>query len=130
MDPELLEIRRHLGSYPPFDDLSDEQLDRVVEQVEISYYRAGHQILTAGEAIEGLCYIRSGAVEVYRRTGDLFDRLGEGNIFGHYGLLRGRRVHYPAIAIEDTLIYHIPADRFDELCEQDAAHRRGHGDGS
>ena len=121
MDPELLEIRRHLGSYPPFDDLSDEQLDRVVEQVEISYYRAGHQILTAGEAIEGLCYIRSGAVEVYRRTGDLFDRLGEGNIFGHYGLLRGRRVHYPAIAIEDTLIYHIPADRFDELCEQDAA---------
>ncbi len=121
MDPEILEIRRHLGGYPPFEDLSDEQLDRIAENIEITYYRAGHQILAAGEAIEALCYIRSGAVEVYRRTGDLFDRLGEGSIFGHYGLLRGRRVHYPAIAIEDTLIYHIAAELFDELCEQDAA---------
>ncbi len=121
MDPEFLEIRRHLSGYPPFEDLTDELLDRVAEQIEITYYRAGSQILTAGETIESLCYVRSGAVEVYRQTGDLYDRLGEGNIFGHYGLLRGRRVHYPAIAIEDTLIYRIPVAVFDTLCEQDAA---------
>ncbi len=119
MDPELLEIRRHLGAYPPFDALSDELLDEVAENVEISYYRAGSQILAANQSIDSLCYVRSGAVEVYRRTGDLFDRLGEGSIFGHYGLLRGRRVHYPAVAIEDTLIYAIPVTIFDHLCEAD-----------
>jgi CBS domain-containing protein len=120
MDPEILEIRRHLGAYPPFDALDDEWLDQVAEAVEIAYFRAGSQILEASQPIDALYYVRSGAVEVYRRSGDLFDRLGAGGIFGHYGLLRGGRVRYPAIAIEDTLIYRIPAATFDALC--DASH--------
>ena len=81
MDPELLEIRRHLASHPPFEALSDELLDSVAEHIEIHYYRAGSQILEAGQSIESLQYVRSGAVEIYRRTGALFDRLGEGGIF-------------------------------------------------
>ncbi len=119
MDPELLEIRRHLSHYPPFDALSDEHLDAVVEAIEVSYCRAGTQVLSPDETIDALHYIRSGAVEIYRRSGDLFDRLGEGGIFGHYALLRGRRIHYPAVALEDTLLYKIPADVFDRLCEED-----------
>ena len=121
MDPELTEIRRHLSAYPPFEALSDALLDEVADHIDVSYYRAGRQILSANEPIEALHYVRSGAVEVYRRTGDLFDRLGEGSIFGHYGLLRGQRVHYPALAIEDTLIYTIPRSVFDHLCETDDA---------
>lgn len=120
MDPELLEIRRHIGAHPPFENLTDEQLDAVTGQIEIQYYRAGSQILTSGQPIAALFYVRSGAVEVYRRSGDLFDRLGEGSLFGHYGLLRGRRAHYPAVAIEDTLIYSIDADCFDRLYETDS----------
>ncbi|RZU98165.1 DUF294 nucleotidyltransferase-like domain-containing protein [Spiribacter vilamensis] len=119
MDPELLEIQRHIGAHPPFDGLTDEQLDDVTRHIEISYYRAGSEIVASNQPLTALLYIRSGAVEVYRRSGDLFDRLGEGSIFGHYGLLRGRRSHYPAIAIEDTLIYAIDADVFDRLCETD-----------
>lgn len=119
MDPELLEMRRHLSAHPPFDGLTDEQLDDIANHVEISYYRAGSEIIASNQPIKALFYVRSGAVEVYRRSGDLFDRLGEGSIFGHYGLLRGRRAHYPAIAIEDTLIYAIDADSFDRLCETD-----------
>mgnify|MGYP000190829877 CR=1 FL=1 len=120
MDPELLDIRRHLGAHPPFDGLTDDQLDDIANQVEISYYRAGSQILASNQPINALLYVRSGAVEVYRRSGDLFDRLGEGSLFGHYGLLRGRRAQYPAIAIEDTLIYAIDADGFDQLYETDS----------
>ncbi len=119
MDPELLEIRRHLSQYPPFDALSDAHLDAIVEQLEVAYHRAGSQILAAGSPITALHYIRSGAVEIYRRSGDLYDRLGEGGTFGHYGLLRGRRIHYPAVALEDTLLYLIPAELFDQLCEED-----------
>jgi len=121
VDPELTEIRRHLSGYPPFESLSDALLDEVADHIEVSYYRAGRQILSANQPIEALHYVRSGAVEVYRRTGDLFDRLGEGSLFGHYGLLRGQRVHYPALAIEDTLIYKIPRAVFDHLCEADDA---------
>ncbi|WP_440996354.1 DUF294 nucleotidyltransferase-like domain-containing protein [Arhodomonas sp. SL1] len=119
MDAELLEIRQHMGRHPPFDRISDELLDEVAGSVEVAYFKAGTPILEADQPIEDLCYIRSGAVEVYRRNGNLFDRLGEGDIFGHFSLLRNQRVRFPVSAIEDTLIYFIPRGALRRLCEAD-----------
>jgi len=119
MDPELLEIRQHMGRFPPFDRISDEMLDAVAGSIEVAYYRAGGSILEDDQPIGHLCYVRSGAVEVYRRTGSLYDRLGEGDIFGHYSLLRNHRVRFPAVALEDTLIYFIPEAVFHRLCERE-----------
>ncbi|HKJ94100.1 MAG TPA: DUF294 nucleotidyltransferase-like domain-containing protein [Gammaproteobacteria bacterium] len=119
MDTELLEIRSNMGRYPPFDRISDELLDEVAGSIEVAYFKAGTPIIEQDETIHDLCYIRSGAVEVYRRTGALFDRLGEGDIFGHHSLLRNHRVRFPATALEDTLIYFIPEEVFHRLCEGD-----------
>ncbi len=119
MNVELLEIRDHMGRFPPFDALSDELLDEVASQVDVAYFRAGSAILEADREIHDLCYIRSGAVEIYRRNEALYNRLGEGDIFGHFNLLRNNRVRFPARAIEDTLIYYIPDSVFYQLCEQD-----------
>jgi CBS domain-containing protein len=66
-----------------------------------------------------LHYIRSGAVEIYRRNGALHNRLEEGDIFGHFSLLRNHRAHFPVKAIEDTLIYLIPDEVFQHLCAAD-----------
>ncbi len=119
MSVELQEIRDHIGSHPPFDALSEELLDRVVAEVEVGYFRAGTQILALGDEVSSLYYIRSGAVEVFRHNGTLFDRLGEGDIFGQFALLRRHSERYPAKAIEDTLIYFIPAAVFQQLCTED-----------
>ncbi|MGY4877093.1 DUF294 nucleotidyltransferase-like domain-containing protein [Vreelandella aquamarina] len=119
MDVELLEIHQHMGKFPPFDGLSDALLDLIAENVEVRYFKTGSEILRLNEPVNELCYIRSGAVEVYRRHGELYNRLGEGDIFGHFSLLRGHRVRYPAKAIEDTLIYFIPDAIFQRLCEED-----------
>ena len=119
MDVELLEIRQHMGRFPPFDGLSDDLLDAIAEQVEVSYFKTGSNILALNEMLNDLCYIRSGAVEVYRSQGELYNRLGEGDIFGHFSLLRNHKVRFPAKAIEDTLIYFIPKAVFLRLCEED-----------
>ena len=119
MDVELLEIRQHMGRFPPFDGLSDDLLDAIAEQVEVSYFKTGSSILELNETLSDLCYIRSGAVEVYRSQGELYNRLGEGDIFGHFSLLRNHKVRFPAQAIEDTLIYFIPNAVFQRLCEED-----------
>ncbi|MCC5882549.1 MAG: cyclic nucleotide-binding/CBS domain-containing protein [Halomonas sp.] len=119
MDAELLEIRQHMGRFPPFETLSDQLLDEVAGQVEVGYFQAGSGILQYDQELHELCYIRSGAVEVRRRTGDLYNRLGEGDIFGHFSLLRNNRVHFPARALEDTLIYFLPEAVFLRLCEAD-----------
>ena len=119
MNAELLEIRDHMARFPPFDELDDALLDELANQVDVAYFKAGSMILEADREIHDLCYIRSGAVEIYRRNDDLYNRLGEGDIFGHFNLLRNNRVRFPAKAMEDTLIYYIPDSIFYRLCEED-----------
>ena len=118
MQIELLEIRDHLQRFAPFDSLPEESLDSIARQVEVAYFKAGSDILLYGAAIHELHYVRSGAVEIYRRHGELYNRLSEGDIFGQAGLLRSNKVRFPARAIEDILIYFIPAALFAQLCEQ------------
>ncbi|MCY1394143.1 sugar isomerase, KpsF/GutQ family [compost metagenome] len=117
MQVELIEIRDHLSRFAPFDGLPDETLDEIARQVEVGYFKAGSDILRYGEAIGELHYIRSGAVEIYRRNGELYNRLAEGEVFGQFGLLRGHKVRLPARAIEDSLISFIPGQLFEQLCE-------------
>lgn len=108
MQAELIDIRNHMAQYPPFDEMADELLDRVVSGIEVVYFKAGTQILEFGVDNPWLFYVRSGAVEIYRRTGELYNRISEGEIFGQFGLLMNKKVRFPAKALEDTLVYKIP----------------------
>ena len=117
MQIELIEIRDHLSRHAPFEDLPEELLDRVAAQTQVRYFKAGDLILDYGQAIADLHYIRSGAVEIFLRTGELFNRLGEGDIFGQASLRRGNQVRFPARALEDTLIYFIPGALFEHLSD-------------
>jgi len=121
MPPEQLEIIDFLRRYQPFIQLDEETLQRVASNIEVSYFKAGTQILEFGQKVDAWYVIRSGAVEVYRRNGDLYNRLSEGGFFGEFGLLRHGLARFPATALEDTLAYLIPADLFNELFEENEA---------
>lgn len=118
MQIELLEISEHLHRFPPFDALPQATLEDIARRVEVAYFKAGSVILEGGAVINDLHYVRSGAVEIYRRSGELYDRLVEGDIFGQAGLLRSNKVRFPAKALEDSLIYFIPADIIAQLCKR------------
>lgn len=119
MQVEQLEILDFLRGHLPFNALPDEVLRRVVGAVDVRYFRAGSRILEFGQAAEAWYVVRSGAVEIYRRSGTLYNRLTEGGYFGEFGLLRNKRVRFPAVALEDTLLYQIPEAVFTELFESD-----------
>lgn len=119
MQAELIDIRNHMVQHAPFDDLPQEMLDRVVSGIEVSYFRAGTDILEFGQSNNYLFYVRSGAVEIFRRAGELYNRVTEGEVFGQFGLMMNRTVRFPARAIEDTLVYLIPYELFQYLCEND-----------
>ena len=119
MQAELIDIRNHMAQYPPFDEMPEALLEQVVQSIEVQYFRAGSAILDFGQDSRWLYYIRSGAVEVFRRSGELYNRLGEGEIFGQIGLLMNKRVRFPARALEDTLVYRIPDATFQYLFEHD-----------
>src|SRR5690606_16480262 len=117
MEIEQLEIRDHLSRHAPFDELPDDVLDDVARHVQVKYRKAGTPLLDAGQPIADLHYVRAGAVELFFRSGKLFNRVGEGDIFGQASLRRSKRVRFPAKALEDTLIYFIPDHVFEHLCE-------------
>ncbi|WP_245748913.1 DUF294 nucleotidyltransferase-like domain-containing protein [Oceanisphaera psychrotolerans] len=74
-------------------------------------------ILNYGGRVHDLYLIRSGAVEMHRRSGELHNRLSEGSLFGQMGLLMNNRVRMSATALEDTLVYCLPEALFNELCD-------------
>lgn len=118
MEVEHLEIVDFLRAHAPFNALPEEVLGQIAAQVEIAYFKEGAQILTFNQEIDALYVVRSGAVEVFRRNGDLYNRLSEGGFFGEFGLLRHRKVRFPVQALEDTLVYLIPEPLFAQLFEQ------------
>ncbi|HAY08564.1 MAG TPA: cyclic nucleotide-binding protein, partial [Thauera sp.] len=118
MQIEQLEILDFLRAHPPFDELPDEVLQRVAAAIDVRYYKAGEAIVEFGQVAESWHVVRSGAVEVFRRNGTLYNRLTAGGYFGEFGLLRNGRVRFPVTALEDTLLYLIPRELFAELFDQ------------
>ncbi|WP_026970801.1 DUF294 nucleotidyltransferase-like domain-containing protein [Aliagarivorans marinus] len=115
MQAEQIEIAGFLSQYPPFEQLPQERIDALAQMVEVAYYREGDEILRFGDPIHDLFVVRSGVVEVYRRNGDLYNRLTEGGLFGQMGLLVKNQVRFPVRAVEDSLVYCIPEESFEQL---------------
>lgn len=115
MHAEQIEIQAFLAQLAVFAELPEAELAELSGQIEVSYYKAGDAILELGKEINDWFVVRSGSVEIYRRSGELYNRLGEGGYFGEFALLRGRRVRFPVTALEDTLLYAIPAQVFMRL---------------
>ncbi|MFD2177263.1 DUF294 nucleotidyltransferase-like domain-containing protein [Veronia pacifica] len=118
MEAEQREVASFLAQYAPFDELPSDTVDSIAQQIEIAYFRAGSEILKFGDPIHDLSVVRSGSVEIFRRNGELYNRLTTGDLFGQMGLLMNRKVRLPAKALEDTLIYFIPDKVFDSLFEE------------
>jgi len=121
MQVEHLEILDFLRAHPPFDSLPDKALQCAASAIDVRYYKAGEQIVEFGQPAEYWHVVRSGAVEVFRRNGTLYNRLTAGGYFGEFGLLRHGRVRFPVRALEDTLLYLIPLSVFLELFDNNEA---------
>ena len=118
MQAEQIEILEFLRQHQPMSVLPDEVLNKVAQSVDIAYYKAGTRILEFGTELSDWFLIRSGSVEVYRRNGDLYNRLTQGGFFAEFGLLRNRRARFPVTALEDTLVYLVPAELFISIFEE------------
>src|SRR5690606_5878379 len=112
MQVEQLEILDFLRAHPPFEELPEDVLQRVAAAIDVRYYKAGESIVEFGQVAAFWHVVRSGAVEVFRRNGTLYNRLTSGGYFGEFGLLRHGRVRFPAQALEDSLVYLIPQSVF------------------
>ncbi|GMG87998.1 putative nucleotidyltransferase substrate binding domain-containing protein [Biformimicrobium ophioploci] len=111
--PEIQAVADFLRECLPFDALPEQALQDTARQIEISYHRAGHRFSAASD-VYALRLVRSGAVEIRASNNRLLDRLGEGESFNIHGLDTGDE-GVSAVAIEDSLIYQLPRNRYESL---------------
>ena len=105
-----MDVRAFLADHPPFDALTDEELDRVVASVQIEHFAPGTVILQqAGAPATHLFVVRRGAAEIVD-DGRVIDEIGEGEVFGMWSLLGQVAPTATVRACEDTLCYLIDAE--------------------
>lgn len=112
-NPELSSLLDFLKECMPFDEISESELITLLPKIEISYYRKG-KIFDYDQGDSGLRIIRSGAAELRTKEDKLVDRLGESLSFNLLGL-NSEQPGICATLIEDSLIYLIPEEHYQEL---------------
>ncbi|MGF1738644.1 DUF294 nucleotidyltransferase-like domain-containing protein [Photobacterium satsumensis] len=102
-------------SLPPFDRLSGEQQRRLVDSLDVAYYRHGDTLIEAGKPCEQLHIIIKGSVEESAADGsEIYAHYTSDDLFDVRSQLESTcRHHYTAL--EDTLCYLVPKPLFLDL---------------
>ncbi|MBO3117564.1 CBS domain-containing protein [Winogradskyella sp. DF17] len=103
-----------LKHFPPFNVLTREQLFEVAKTVEVIYLEKNTSIFDIGKPIGNHFYVvKDGAVGLFRANEVLVDECDEGDIFGLRALLRKGDYKLHARAIEESIVYSISSEVFD-----------------
>ena len=99
-----------LGSRPPFDAVSADDLARVAALTAIEVSPRGTTIFPQGAGPVGdLRMVRASSVEVVH-DGRVLDLLGPGELFGQASMISGLPTGFEARAAQNTVCYRIPGD--------------------
>jgi len=123
------QIAAFLQKIAPFDTLPSDELIRIVSRMEIAYAPRGEIIMAqGGPAADFLYIINVGSVRITMSgdTGEelLADIRGEGDHFGDASILQGTQSFAEITALEDTILYLLPADAFKWLVDTYPAFER------
>ena len=124
MGHDLTGIRSFLQSVHPYDSLSPDTLDTVLDGFQILNFPAGEPIYDLDEQLAGLYLIVAGEVEINDPNGVQVSALGPRNSFGERGLLRDGRSVTAARAKSECKLLLLPADVFERLMDKERAFAR------
>jgi CBS domain-containing protein len=124
MEIELVEIRDFLAQRPPFNALTEEQLNELPKALDIRYLRRGSTFPPSDSQESYIYILRSGAVELLDEEDNLVEKLGEGGIYTTDCQLIdfGRAIR--GVAAEDTLLYQLPCAQMKALRQAEPAFDR------
>lgn len=101
-----------LKDFPRFNFLNSEDLLAVAKKCEVRYLELNELVFNYNDTLHPFFYIvKDGAVGLYRNE-QLVDHCDEGDIFGIRAILRNDAYRLKASAIEESIIYALPAQEF------------------
>ena len=120
MEVELIEIREFLANHPPFDQLSDDVLDRLPKELTIRYLRRGTPFPPQDADGAALYIVRKGAVELRNDSDELIAKFAEGDLYSAACLSHDPEGNLSGTAVEDSLFYLLPCERLKALRDADS----------
>ena len=117
------QIAELLAETEPFDVLSEEERQSLLQKMTLELYAPGEIILQQGDDIHRALYVvTEGLVRLEEaESGRTVDMAGSGSQFGSYGLVQGGALPYEARAVEQTSCALIAADSFQRLLKENEA---------
>ena len=119
VEVELLEIRDFLAEHPPFDQLAEETLNKLIPEITIRYIRRGREFPPAEGDLSALYVVRQGAISLYDKRKKLISKLSEGDLHSQHCIVTDSKVHQGE-AMEDTLLYALPCNVIEKLRKESA----------
>ena len=105
-----------LKIYPPFDLLNSEKLLEIAEEVVIIYLEKGDYLFKTGDRFNNHFYVvRDGAISLTHTKNDKKEIVSisdTGDIFGVRPLIAQENYKLTASALEESIVYAIPIERF------------------
>lgn len=108
---------------PPFDQLRPHQRETFKQALSVGYYAPGETLLEAGSAVPGLFVLLKGVVEERGDDGRVFAQYAADDLFDVRGLFSGSSKHR-YLAIEESIVYELPASCFHQLCGENPGFAR------
>lgn len=116
---ETLDSRQFLSSLPPFDTLTALSMQKVLDHIDIHYYKQNDTICTAGKEPEFYFVIGKGIVkELDELENDTF--YSKGDSFDAASLIQDK-LRNSYVAEEESILFAIPKAIFMELIQSEAA---------
>ena len=80
---EAGDVQTFLAQHPPFNHLSENQLEYASDNIHVAFSKSGNELrldaTTEGVSAAGMLIVRSGSIEVRDNQGALIDRLSSGD---------------------------------------------------
>ena len=114
---DVQEVVKFLQNTVPFDVLSEPDLRRLVEALDVIYIRQNQRLSLGTQApnvlpLNDLHIIRRGAFEIQCAKGGLVDKLADGECFGVSSVLDNNPEGLYVVALEDSLVFRLDKESF------------------
>ncbi|UCB55386.1 MAG: CBS domain-containing protein, partial [Thiotrichales bacterium] len=119
MVSEAGDVQSFLSQHPPFNHLSDNQLEYASANIFVAFSKSGTELQLNSTAADsqpvGMLIVRSGSLEVRDNEGALVDRLSSGDYLVPSVLYSDAAKHPQVLVLEDCLYYELTSSAFQSL---------------
>ncbi len=116
----MLDAEKFLSEIEPFSLLDKREIQSIVHNLLVEYYKKGEIIFKEGSTpLEFLYILRKGSI-LLEREGEIIEYIHEGECFGYISLMTSNPPSSTAKALEDSVVFLLNKKIFNKLISKEA----------